>query len=52
MTLIIMSPMDPASLNIKVFIKLEESLKKHLNTPFPMEYPGNRYRNPMGYNHF
>lgn len=49
MIITIVFPMDPASLNIKIFGKLEESCKKHLRIPFPMKYPRNRYRNPMDY---
>lgn len=47
-TMMMMFPSDPASLNIKIFGKFEELLKQHLSAPYPMVYPGNSYKNPMG----
>lgn len=46
--MMMMFPSDPASLNIKIFGKFEELLKQHLSAPYPMVYPGNSYKNPMG----
>lgn len=40
---------DPASLNTKMFGKFEELLKGHLSTPYPIGYPRNSYKNPVGY---